>query len=104
MESIFGQFTGENIEDGQKAVIVIRHEGLLVSLDKNGVEAIVMESHLLGRSSLLHLTVPDEKHKEALHLHARIPGLNSFKEGERIHIQIDPAHAFVFPDTKIPEK
>jgi len=99
-DSIFGSLKCGHIKDGEKAVIVIRHEGLQVSLDNSGVEAVVVESHLLGRASLLHLSVPIENGADELHLHARIPGLNSFAEGSQIHIQIDPAQAFVFPDTK----
>ncbi|MGB1934267.1 MAG: TOBE domain-containing protein, partial [Candidatus Puniceispirillaceae bacterium] len=64
------------------------------------VEAFVQEAHLLGRSSLLHLSVPATDQHGELHLHARIPGLNSFAEGARVHLSIDPAQAFVFPNGK----
>ena len=98
--SLFGTFPCEQVEEGQKAVIVLRHEGLHVGMDTKGVQAFVQEAHLLGRSSLLHLSVPAENGQAELHLHARIPGLNSFAEGAQVYISIDPAQAFVFPDVK----
>ena len=105
VSSLFGTLPCDNVVEGEDAVIVIRHEGLQVSMDRTGgkaegVEAIVQEAHLLGRSSLLHLSVPRTDKSEELHLHARIPGLNSFAEGARVHISIDPSQAFVFPDGK----
>ena len=116
-KSIFGHFPCEGIETDQKAVIVIRYEALQVCFHDIGenpadgqgenlgegrggskaIEAIVVESHLLGRASLLHLSVPDpEKRQGDLHMHARIPGLNSFQRGEPIKIKVDPAQVFVF--------
>ena len=96
-KSVFGSFPCAGIKDGQRAVVLIRHEGLQVSLEETEFKAQVMESHLLGRSSLLHLSLSAETgYDEELHLHARIPGLNSIAEGEIVHIDIDPAQVFVF--------
>ena len=96
-ESVFGAFPCAGIEDEQPAVILIRHEGLHVSLEDTGLKAQVMESHLLGRYSLLHLNLSEDMgYAEDLHLHARIPGLNSIAEGEVVNIDIDPAQIFVF--------
>jgi iron(III) transport system ATP-binding protein len=49
---------------------------------------------LLGRASLIHLSVPTGR--DVLHLHARIPGLNSIEVGSQVRVRIDPAQAFVF--------
>lgn len=96
-ESVFGAFPCEGIEDDQPAVILIRHEGLQVTMEETGFKAQVMESHLLGRYSLLHLNLSEQTgYDEDLHLHARIPGLNSIAEGEIVNIDIDPAQVFVF--------
>jgi len=43
---------------------------------------------------LIHLSVPTGT--DELHLHARVPGLNSFAEGTKVRISVDPAQAFVF--------
>jgi iron(III) transport system ATP-binding protein len=79
VSSLFGTLPCDNVAEGEDAVIVIRHEGLQVSMDRTGGKA---------------------EGGEELHLHARIPGLNSFAEGARVHISIDPSQAFVFPDGK----
>lgn len=105
VKSLFGSLDCDTVAEGEDAVIVIRHEGLQVSMETashkaDGVEAIVQETHLLGRSSLLHLSVPETDASRELHLHARIPGLNSFAQGARVHLSIDPSQAFVFPDRK----
>ena len=99
-ESVFGSFPCAGIKEGQPAVILIRHEGLQVTLEETGFKAQVMESHLLGRYSLLHLNLSEKTgYDENLHLHARIPGLNSIAEGEVVNIDIDPAQVFVFPQS-----
>jgi iron(III) transport system ATP-binding protein len=54
-----------------------------------------MEARLLGRASLIHLSVPAGT--EELHFHARVPGLNSLKTGSPVRITVDTAQAFVFP-------
>ena len=96
-ESILGAFACAGIKDDQPAVILIRHEGLQVSLEETGFKAQVMESHLLGRYSLLHLNLSEDMgYAHDLHLHARIPGLNSIAEGEIVNIDIDPTQIFVF--------
>ena len=105
VKSLFGSLDCDTVEEGEEAVIVLRHEGLHVSMETasqkaDGVEAIVQETHLLGRSSLLHLSVPETDASRELHLHARIPGLNSFAQGARVRLSIDPSQAFVFPDRK----
>jgi iron(III) transport system ATP-binding protein len=56
-----------------------------------------MEARLLGRASLIHLSVPTGT--DELHLHARVPGLNSLESGSRVRITVDPSQAFVFPVT-----
>ena len=77
------------------ASIVIRYEALRIEPDSSaGANAVVMEARLLGRASLIHLSVPTGT--DELHLHARVPGLNSFGEGTRVRISVDAEQAFVF--------
>lgn len=96
-ESLFGSFACAGIKDGQAADVLIRHEGLQISLQETGLKARVMESRLLGSSSLLHLSMNCEYNNgQELHLHARIPGLNFMAEGEIVHLEVDPAQVFVF--------
>ena len=91
-----GSFPASKImKDGDRASIVIRYEALQIEPDNSaGANAVVMEARLLGRASLIHLSVPTGT--DELHLHARVPGLNSFAEGTKVRISVDPAQAFVF--------
>ncbi|WP_332924911.1 ABC transporter ATP-binding protein [Candidatus Puniceispirillum sp.] len=101
----------DSMQDGQAASVVIRHEALQIIPDnyqkieqtqvqsqslsnENGAAAEVMEARLLGRASLIHLSVPTGR--DEVHLHARIPGLNSFEAGSHVRVQVDPSQAFVF--------
>ena len=53
-------------------------------------------SHLLGKNSLVHLSVPIGSTE--LHLHARIPGLSWFETGKNVFVEIDPKQVFIFPE------
>ena len=90
-----GEFAApKSLGEGSAASVVIRHEALLIDPGNEGVIGQVMESRLLGRASLIHLSVPTEN--EELHLHARIPGLNSIEVGSQVRVRVDPAQTFVF--------
>jgi iron(III) transport system ATP-binding protein len=90
-----GEFRApKSLSDGSPASVVIRHEAMLIDAGNDGVVGEVMESRLLGRASLIHLSVPTGR--DVLHLHARIPGLNSIEVGSQVRVRVDPAQAFVF--------
>ena len=98
IETILGSFDAPpTMSEGDAASIVIRHEGLIIEPDGTGenANAFVMEARLLGRASLIHLSVPTGT--DELHFHARVPGLNSLKTGSPVRITVDTAQAFVFP-------
>ena len=96
IETPLGNFDARaEMEDGDPASIVIRYEALRIEPDSSvGANAVVMEARLLGGSSLIHLSVPTGT--DELHLHARVPGLNSFSEGTQVRISVDAEQAFVF--------
>ena len=96
IETPFGKFNAPaKMEEGDLASIVIRYEALRIELDSSvEANAVVMEARLLGRASLIHLSVPTGT--DELHLHARLPGLNSFSEGARVRVSVDADQAFVF--------
>ena len=96
IETPLGKFNAPaKMEEGDLASIVIRYEALRIDLDSSvEANAVVMEARLLGRASLIHLSVPTGT--DELHLHARLPGLNSFSEGARVRISVDTDQAFVF--------
>ena len=90
-----GEFSApKTLADGSPAIVIIRHEALLIDAGNDGVVGEVMESRLLGRASLIHLSVPTGR--DEIHLHARIPGLNSIEVGSQVRVTVDPAQAFVF--------
>ena len=96
IQTVLGVFEApEDCVEGQPVQIVIRYEALFIEPDSTGANAEVMEARLLGRASLIHLSVPTGTN--ALHLHARVPGLNSLKSGSKVRITVDPSQAFVFP-------
>ena len=98
IETILGPFDAPpTMSEGDAASIVIRHEGLIIEPDGTGenANAFVMEARLLGRASLIHLSVPTGT--DELHFHARVPGLNSLQTGSPVRITVDATQAFVFP-------
>ena len=90
----FGNFDIEDGQDGQKASLVIRHEGLLVHNDAPA-NAEIVETRMLGRYTFVHLSMIMEN-GEDLHLHARIPGLNMFVPGDKVALSIDESQAFIY--------
>ena len=66
------------------------------NLKSEGAVAYVVETHLLGKNSLVHLSVPTGSTE--LHLHARIPGLSWFETGENVYVKIDPEQVFIFSE------
>ncbi|MEC7050084.1 MAG: ABC transporter ATP-binding protein, partial [Pseudomonadota bacterium] len=101
IRTVLGEFSApEHMQEGDSASIVIRHEALNIEPNGTGEDAnaFVMEARLLGRASLIHLSVPAGT--EELHFHARVPGLNSLQTGSPVRITVDAAQAFVFPATE----
>ncbi len=96
IETPLGKFNAtDKMDEGDPASIIIRYEALHIESDSGvGADAVVMEARLLGRASLIHLSVSTDT--DDLHLHARIPGLNSFGEGTRVRISVDAEQTFVF--------
>jgi iron(III) transport system ATP-binding protein len=92
-----GKFTGGELEEGRTVEILIRPELLKLkkNTDASGLKGRVVTSRLLGRTSLIHLSVC--KQGRELHLHSRMPGRYLPDEEEEVHIEFDPIHAFVFP-------
>ena len=80
--------------------VLIRPEGLHLRAGSdagNGaLSGRVEAARLLGRTSLVHLSVDDGAGGD-LHLHARMPGQFLPAEQSHVTIALDPAQAFVFP-------
>ncbi len=103
----FGAIATPGLGDGTKVDVLIRPEGLRLSVaDGRGSSAVaaqVMTSRLLGRSSWIHLRLLTgdaawgEGHVGHFHFHVRVPGRYLPREGEILQVGLDPAQAFVFP-------
>ena len=82
-------------------MVMIRPEALhLASLEGSGGATVpniarVMASRLLGRTSLVHLSIPNGQ--SGCHLHSRMPGQFLPNEESHVAITLDTRQAFVFP-------
>jgi iron(III) transport system ATP-binding protein len=101
VETPFGPVTARNLDEGTAVEVLIRPEGLHLRLAeeddpfRRGL-ARVMAARMLGRSSLVHLSVAGGPGSE-LHMHARIPGRFLPEEGQVFEVELDRSQTFVFP-------
>lgn len=105
IDTALGRLEAENLKDGQGVQILIRPEAIKLippgeHAGSGRSPARVITSKLLGRSSLVHLSVADNG-REALHLHVRVPGRFLPAEGETFSLDLDFNQTFVFPDSDL---
>ncbi|MFC4351297.1 ABC transporter ATP-binding protein [Fodinicurvata halophila] len=103
VETALGKLEADGLADGETARILIRPEAIKLippgaHAGSGRSPARVVTSKLLGRSSLIHLSVINDG-KEALHLHARVPGRFLPAEGETFSLDLDFHQTFVFSDS-----
>ena len=99
VQCVFGELEASQIKAQQDAVILLRQEGINLHTQKQtAVQGEVMSTHMLGRNTLVHLSVDKPEEGLHLHLHARLPGLNYLEAGQQVYIEIDPAQAFIFSE------
>ncbi len=97
----FGALEAKDLAGGTAVEILIRPEALRLEeipagSRAAGVVARVLASRMLGRSSLIHLSVAGENSQD-LHLHARIPGRFLPAEEAEMGVFLDRSQTFVFP-------
>lgn len=100
VETALGSVAAPEIPDGAPVEILIRPEALTLRSSagaQDGPSARVLASRMLGRSSLVHLSVAAGNGAD-LHLHARIPGRFLPAEEEVLTVELDRSQAFVFPN------
>jgi len=95
-----GALEAKNLPSGTPVEVLIRPEALRLeaipaAAHPNGVIARVLAARMLGRSSLIHLSVAAANGHD-LHLHARIPGRYLPAEAAEMSISLDRSQAFVF--------
>ncbi len=97
-----GTLEAKGLASGTPVDVLIRPEGLRLDTisaaapHPDGVVARVLAARMLGRSSLIHLSVAGANGHD-LHLHARIPGRYLPAEAAEMSISLDRSQAFVFP-------
>jgi iron(III) transport system ATP-binding protein len=98
VETVLGPVPAPDMAEGAEVVVLVRPETLgIVEPGGPAPTARVMTARMLGRSSLVHLSV-DQPGKEVLHLHIRTMARTRPAEGDIVGIRFDPDAAFVFPD------
>ena len=91
-----GTVCAPGFADGAEVDVLVRPEALRVVADEqNNAVASVITSRLLGRASLLHLSVPNGE-VGGLHLHSRVPGKMLPSEGSTVGLTLDDQNVFVF--------
>jgi len=100
VETPFGPLDPKGAGEGTAVEILIRPEGLTLRSVADGEDppfwARVVDSRMLGRSSLVHLQ-SQWADGRPVHLHARVPGLYLPPPGEVLEVVLDRKQAFVFP-------
>ena len=103
VETPLGPVPAEGFEDGDRVSIVLRPEAVRLEAMEDGGAGLpfgeVEQARLLGRTSLVHLTLrwQDDRLGEMLHLHARVPGVYLPRPGAEVRVSVDTAQTFVFP-------
>lgn len=97
----FGAVAAPDLADDSPVEVIIRPEALRLQPLGSKVEtaagvAKVMAARMLGRTSLVHLSVPGANGTD-LHLHSRMPGRFLPAEDELLEVHLDRSQAFVFP-------
>jgi len=98
-----GRLDAGALSEGTEVDVLVRSEGLLLgALAVAGsrsplVTAEVLAARLLGRTSLVHLSLRQAPGEPALHLHARVTGRFLPPSGSQVPIAFDPDLVFLFP-------
>lgn len=98
VDTILGAMDAPQFADGTAVEVVIRNENLNVfDTRQDGTSDVpftIMETHLLGNSTLIHMS--DSKQDDGYHFHAKIPGLNFFEIGAPVYLSALPSDVFIF--------
>ena len=100
IRTALGNFDQGAAQEGDLVEVLVRPEAIKLLPSDSPAEAQrasgrVVAAKFLGRSSLIHLSVPDAS--TGLHLHVRVPGRFLPKDGETFSIGLDTSQAVVFP-------
>ena len=98
IDTVLGEIAVPNAADGQMVEVVIRNENLTVydqwQEGASPVPFTIMETHLLGNSTLVHMSDSDDD--DGHHFHAKIPGLNFFEVGATVYLSASASDIYIF--------
>jgi len=98
----FGPVPAGGRRDGERVSVLIRPEAIRLMPLAEGepchARARVEAARLLGRTSMVHLSVEDGGAE--VHVHARIPGEYLPARDARVAVALDPTRAHVFPESE----
>jgi iron(III) transport system ATP-binding protein len=100
VDTPLGPVDATHLPEGTSVEVLVRPEAMALSLNPTGEAPIrgrVEAARLLGRTSLVHLSVPNGDGAK-IHIHARMPGQFLPPEESDVAIRLDPAQTFIFPD------
>lgn len=101
LDTPLGTIDAGRLNDGETAVVMVRPEALKLTAIEDGaspsVVGRVLASRMLGRTSLVHLSVDTPDGSKGLHLHARVPGRYLPPPEERLEVSLDDSLVFVYP-------
>ena len=95
VETPLGRACAPGLSEGAAAEVLVRAEAVV--LDAAGpARGRVLTKRMLGRSSMLHISVPCGDGEE-LHLHARVAEGHGPGENDEVSLAMNEEHVFVFP-------
>ena len=97
VETPLGAVEAGHIADDTDVTVLIRPEAVaVIAPDDGAAVGRVLAARLLGRTSLLHLSVAGGESPD-LHLHARVTERHLPPEGSVVGLRLDRQNVFVFP-------
>jgi iron(III) transport system ATP-binding protein len=88
-----GSFAANGVAEGSGAAAFVRPEGVRLCDGNDGLAGTIVSARLLGRSSSIRVRLEGVSEP----LQALVPGILLPPPGMTVAVEIDPAHAFVFP-------
>lgn len=108
VETPLGRFSAGALEEGVKACVFIRPEGVMPLMDDEADSAVlqaeVISSHYLGIASHVHLRGKGLMNGSKITFHAQRPGRYLPRVGSKTAYRVDPEHVFVFPKSETEDR
>lgn len=93
----FGVLPAPSLPEGAEVNVLVRPEAVVIGekVNGSGVEAEVLRTRMLGRTSLIDFKVPDGENRD-LHIKARMGNQYLPEAGKKLILDLDKRLAFVF--------